>query len=164
MKLEPWPLAGYAPGDYTCRCIVCERRFDGDKRAYNCLECAASIVKKRALTANASAEAVAWRFTWPKPDGTPEEWSYTDDEEHALSLAADDGQVEPLYLAPRSPEASPAVTDEQMAVIAAGFREAIHFVRNNAMNMERDYPEIAQGEAAITAVLRQHVKEQSDDC
>lgn len=30
--------------------------------------------------------------------------------------------------------------------MAEGFRSAVHFVRNNAMNMERDYPEICQAE------------------
>lgn len=41
--------------------------------------------------------------------------------------------------------ASPVVTD----AMVEGFRSAVHFVRNNAMNMERDYPEIIEAEAAF---------------
>lgn len=31
---------GYAPGGYLCHCRACNARFDGDKRAYTCRECA----------------------------------------------------------------------------------------------------------------------------
>ena len=34
--------------------------------------------------------------------------------------------------------------------IAEGFRSAVHFVRNNAMNMERDYPEICHAEEVFS--------------
>jgi hypothetical protein len=47
LKLKPWPLYGYAPGNYQCKCVTCEKIFEGDKRASRCLECAA-------LTANAA--------------------------------------------------------------------------------------------------------------
>lgn len=40
---KPWPLLGYAPGDYSCRCSRCEKEFTGDKRAVQCLECAVTI-------------------------------------------------------------------------------------------------------------------------
>jgi hypothetical protein len=40
-KAKPWPLFGYAPGGYMCRCADCGKQFDGDKRAVQCLECAA---------------------------------------------------------------------------------------------------------------------------
>lgn len=33
-------LHGYAPGNYTCRCLTCSKEFEGDKRAIQCLECA----------------------------------------------------------------------------------------------------------------------------
>lgn len=36
--------------------------------------------------------------------------------------------------------------------IAEGFRSAVHFVRNNAMNMERDYPEICHAEEVFSRV------------
>lgn len=39
---KPWPLFGYAPGNYHCKCFTCEKVFEGDKRASRCLECAAS--------------------------------------------------------------------------------------------------------------------------
>lgn len=48
MNEKPWPLAGYAPGNYTRKCIDCDKQFDGDKRAIQCLECAAISVKSRA--------------------------------------------------------------------------------------------------------------------
>lgn len=35
-----WPLIGYAPGEYSCRCSVCNEGFWGDKRAIHCLDCA----------------------------------------------------------------------------------------------------------------------------
>lgn len=52
MNEKPWPLAGYAPGNYTCRCLDCGEQFIGDKRAINCLECAAVAVKSRAPSPN----------------------------------------------------------------------------------------------------------------
>lgn len=36
--------------------------------------------------------------------------------------------------------------------IAEGFRSAVHFVRNNAMNIERDYPEICHAEEVFSRV------------
>lgn len=30
----------WAPGDYTCRCLLCGGHFIGDKRAVNCADCA----------------------------------------------------------------------------------------------------------------------------
>lgn len=35
-----WPLIGYAPGSYFCKCSVCGEQFEGDKRAFQCLPCA----------------------------------------------------------------------------------------------------------------------------
>lgn len=52
----PWPLAGYAPGGYMCRCRTCKAQFDGDKRAVTCLPCAVSQVKSRALEAERENE------------------------------------------------------------------------------------------------------------
>jgi hypothetical protein len=40
-----WPLNGYAPGNYWCRCLTCNDDFQGDKRAYQCLECAVSQIR-----------------------------------------------------------------------------------------------------------------------
>lgn len=46
---RPLPrIAGYAPGSYMGRCIVCDGRFlDMDKRAYHCLPCAIEATNKR---------------------------------------------------------------------------------------------------------------------
>lgn len=46
--LKPWPLAGYAPGNYFCKCTDCGNEFEGDKRAFTCLECAVTAIKSRA--------------------------------------------------------------------------------------------------------------------
>lgn len=56
-EIRPWPLAGYAPGNYTCMCLVCEKQFVGDKRAYNCLECAAVKTKSAASATLSSLTA-----------------------------------------------------------------------------------------------------------
>lgn len=48
--VKPWPLFGYAPGRYMCRCVECEELFEGDKRAFHCLDCAA-LFANRALQA-----------------------------------------------------------------------------------------------------------------
>lgn len=53
-ELKPWPLFGYAPGDYMCTCVGCGNCFGGDKRAVNCLECAA-LKAQRALARPAPA-------------------------------------------------------------------------------------------------------------
>lgn len=39
-RASEWPLIGYAPGSYLCRCSACGKTFEGDKRAFNCLPCA----------------------------------------------------------------------------------------------------------------------------
>lgn len=42
-----WPLGGYAPGNYTCRCLDCGEQFIGDKRAITCLDCAVTAAKSQ---------------------------------------------------------------------------------------------------------------------
>lgn len=44
-RQNTWPLNGYAPGGYACRCIDCEANFEGDKRAIRCLACAVSTLR-----------------------------------------------------------------------------------------------------------------------
>lgn len=39
---KPWPVGGYAPGNYYNHCIHCKKEFRGDKMACSCLECALS--------------------------------------------------------------------------------------------------------------------------
>lgn len=34
-----WPVRGYAPGAYSCKCRKCGQAFIGDKRAYQCQDC-----------------------------------------------------------------------------------------------------------------------------
>lgn len=48
--VKPWPLFGYAPGNYMCECVICNQAFVGDKRAVHCLECAARAVNAAALS------------------------------------------------------------------------------------------------------------------
>lgn len=43
---KPWPLNGYAPGSYHCKCHHCGGLFEGDKRAVTCLECAVVLSKE----------------------------------------------------------------------------------------------------------------------
>jgi hypothetical protein len=35
-----YPIGGYAPGYYACRCVKCKTEFTGDKRAVHCEPCA----------------------------------------------------------------------------------------------------------------------------
>lgn len=46
---EPqWPLSGYAPGEYTFKCLDCDDIFQGgDKRSTNCLPCAIDASNER---------------------------------------------------------------------------------------------------------------------
>lgn len=42
-RINPWPLNGYAPGNYMNKCQVCGTTMSGvDKLCFVCLECAAS--------------------------------------------------------------------------------------------------------------------------
>jgi hypothetical protein len=34
----------YAPGAYWCKCVTCKKRFDGDKRALRCFDCATAAI------------------------------------------------------------------------------------------------------------------------
>lgn len=43
---NPWPLNGYAPGDYYCICHKCDMQFSGDKRAVTCVNCAVDALIK----------------------------------------------------------------------------------------------------------------------
>jgi hypothetical protein len=56
-----WPLMGYAPGNYMGRCHDCgAERIDLDKRAWQCLECAARA-------ANAALASFAQTQNLPVP-------------------------------------------------------------------------------------------------
>jgi hypothetical protein len=54
-----WPVGGYAPGNYACKCHYCEKTFFGDKRAIECADC---VIQKRMMYKTAD----------PDPQPTPE--------------------------------------------------------------------------------------------
>lgn len=35
-----YPIGGFAPGNYSCHCVICGKGFIGDKRAVQCEPCA----------------------------------------------------------------------------------------------------------------------------
>jgi hypothetical protein len=47
---KQYPIGGYAPGNYTCTCVSCKTRFQGDKRAVQCETCAIEMVKLKIKT------------------------------------------------------------------------------------------------------------------
>jgi hypothetical protein len=55
---KPWPLGGYAPGNYLCQCVTCGTVFVGDKRAVTCLECAASQANASLSTLRSQLDAL----------------------------------------------------------------------------------------------------------
>jgi hypothetical protein len=66
-ETKSWPLAGYAPGSYHCKCFKCGEIFEGDKRAVECLPCAAKSVNAALSAASAvrsegvKVRALEWR-------------------------------------------------------------------------------------------------------
>lgn len=42
---KKYPIGGYAPGHYTCKCVDCKELFIGDKRAVQCEPCAEKSIK-----------------------------------------------------------------------------------------------------------------------
>lgn len=40
---KKYPIGGYAPGSYSCKCFTCNTMFMGDKRAHQCEPCAIKI-------------------------------------------------------------------------------------------------------------------------
>jgi hypothetical protein len=40
MENKKYPIGGFAPGNYTCKCVSCKENFTGDKRAVQCEDCA----------------------------------------------------------------------------------------------------------------------------
>jgi len=47
---EKYPIGGYAPGSYMCRCANCKKNFMGDKRSVQCLGCANKMMKEDSLS------------------------------------------------------------------------------------------------------------------
>ena len=48
---------GFAPGNYSCHCYVCDKTFDGDKLAVTCRECALAMKAKRPPEQEAQPQA-----------------------------------------------------------------------------------------------------------
>jgi hypothetical protein len=47
-KEEPkYPIGGYAPGNYSCKCVNCKIEFTGDKRAFQCEPCAIKTTQEK---------------------------------------------------------------------------------------------------------------------
>ena len=42
-----YPIGGYAPGNYTNRCVTCKETFMGDKYARQCEPCAIKMVEQQ---------------------------------------------------------------------------------------------------------------------
>jgi len=40
MTENKYPIGGYAPGNYLCKCAICGCTFKGDKRSVECEPCA----------------------------------------------------------------------------------------------------------------------------
>jgi hypothetical protein len=43
---KQYPIGGYAPGYYSCKCVTCQEVFQGDKRAVQCEPCAIKMTQK----------------------------------------------------------------------------------------------------------------------
>lgn len=41
-----YPIIGYAPGSYYCRCATCGDQFTGDKKAVQCQPCAINMLQE----------------------------------------------------------------------------------------------------------------------
>ena len=56
---KKYPIGGYAPGSYHCKCGTCGASFIGDKRAVQCEPCALNAKAKfDALTPDEQMELV----------------------------------------------------------------------------------------------------------
>ena len=59
MEERKYPIGGFAPGDYICRCVTCKKPYYGDKRATQCETCAVEMVgTKITETKNGGIEIV----------------------------------------------------------------------------------------------------------
>ena len=45
-EYKQYPIGGYAPGNYMCKCVTCKEKFIGDKRAVQCEPCAIEMTKE----------------------------------------------------------------------------------------------------------------------
>jgi len=49
MEEVKYPIGGFAPGDYMCKCVTCKEQFHGDKRATQCEPCAIEMVRTKII-------------------------------------------------------------------------------------------------------------------
>lgn len=56
---------GYAPGDYSCKCTMCEQEFTGDKRAGCCEPCARNMIASYAISNVATTNTVNTKQATP---------------------------------------------------------------------------------------------------
>lgn len=47
MENKKYPIGGFAPGNYMCKCVTCKHEFHGDKKAVQCETCAIEMVKTK---------------------------------------------------------------------------------------------------------------------
>ena len=60
--VKRWSLGLYAPGNYHCICSECSQQFVGDKRAIQCLTCAAEKAAARIAQFEAeNASLASWQ-------------------------------------------------------------------------------------------------------
>ncbi len=130
-----WPVGGYAPGLYMCKCSTCGKTHHADKRAWQCADCVIQRLRDPAVLAAlpevqaliAEAYEVAAKFL----TDTVAEWSCGHDARHCdcwrdkeqWSLAAE--AVEGLTPA----DATAALAARDAAMRAEGLREAATLLR-----------------------------------
>lgn len=49
IKTTQYPIGGFAPGYYSCKCVTCKKEFQGDKRAVQCESCAIEMVNTKTI-------------------------------------------------------------------------------------------------------------------
>jgi hypothetical protein len=49
MEEIKYPIGGFAPGDYMCKCVTCKEQFHGDKRSVQCEPCAIEMVRTKII-------------------------------------------------------------------------------------------------------------------
>lgn len=95
---SPWPLMGYAPGGYWGKCRDCGERFDGDKRASQCLDCAV-IAAKEVLVSQRQFAAIVACLTDCADDLESEvrdRWCYDDGKPHPANERRFERDMEPV--------------------------------------------------------------------
>lgn len=133
--LDAWPLHGYAPGNYSCKCHECTKEFIGDKRAYTCLECAVLRSKRAALPVNEGDLFEAIRTIIYKRISSQVDTHFID-RIHLVGVPDAAAEIVKLVLSDRAalPVPAGAVTDE---MAEASFRCIRRVVIDNDTNLRR---------------------------